>query len=75
MKRRDMKGIPSIVPNISFGDVDPNPFAPLHRRLGIATFEHLQAVTDYVGGFDKETGQYFSPHQYRARVTLAKVLA
>jgi hypothetical protein len=30
-------------------------------------------VTDYVGGFDRERGVYYSPHEYRARVTLAKV--
>ena len=71
MKRRGMKGIPRIV--LSFGVPDPNPFAPLHCRLGIRTEVHLQAVTDYVGGFDKRTGQYWSPHQYRARITLARV--
>jgi hypothetical protein len=47
--------------------------APLHCRLGIRTEVHLQAVTDYVGGFDKRTGQYWSPHQYRARITLSRV--
>jgi hypothetical protein len=31
-------------------------------------------VTDYVGGFDRERGVYYSPHEYRARVTLPKVL-
>ncbi|CCE05801.1 hypothetical protein BRAS3843_1480032 [Bradyrhizobium sp. STM 3843] len=31
-------------------------------------------VTDYVGGFDAARGVYYSPHEYRARVTLPKVL-
>ena len=71
MKRRNMGGLPKIRP--SFGSKDSNPFAPLHRRLGISTFVHRQAVTDYVGGFDPERGVYYSPHEYRARVTLPKV--
>lgn len=45
---------------------------PLHRRLGIETYTHRQAVVDYHGGFDRETGQYWSPHQYREVVTLAR---
>lgn len=72
MKRRNIGGIPKT--SLSFGDKDSNPFAPLHRRLGISTFVRLQAVTDYVGGFDQERGVYYSPHEYRARVTLPKVL-
>jgi hypothetical protein len=72
MKRRNIGGIPKIA--LSFGNKDSNPFAPLHRRLGIVTFVHRQAVTDYVGGFDQERGVYYSPHEYRARVTLPKVL-
>jgi hypothetical protein len=71
MKRRNMGGIPKT--SLAFGDKDPNPFAPLHRRLGIRTFVHRQAVTDYVGGFDSERGSNYSPHEYRARVTLPKV--
>lgn len=69
-KRRNMPGIPQIT--IAFGEVDPNPFAPLHRRLGILTQVRLQAVTDYRGGFDRETGQYWSPHEFRARISLAR---
>jgi hypothetical protein len=71
MKRRNMGGIPKT--SHSFGDKDINRFAPLHRRLGIATFVHLQAVTDYIGGFDQVRKVYYSPHEYRARVTLPKV--
>jgi hypothetical protein len=67
-----MGNLPKI--RLSFGDKDPSPLAPLHRRLGIITFVHRQAVTDYVGGFDREHGVYYSPHEYRARVTLPKVL-
>lgn len=48
---------------------------PLHVRLGIPTYVHKQAVTDYHGGFDKTSGQYWSPHQYREAVTLAGVEA
>jgi len=66
-----MGGIPKAT--AVFGDKDPNLFAPLHRRLGISTFVHRQAVTDYVGGFDAARGVYYSPHEYRARVTLPKV--
>jgi hypothetical protein len=72
MKRRSLGGIPK--QTVSFGDKDTNPFAPLHRRLGIRAFVYRQAVTDYVGGFDQERGAYYSPHEYRARVTLPKVL-
>ena len=72
MKRRNMSGVPRAA--VSFGLKDTRPFAPLHRRLGIITFVHRQAVTDYVGGFDREHGVYYSPHEYRARVTLPKVL-
>lgn len=52
---------------------DENPFAPLHRRLGIRTEVRLQAVTDYHGGYDRDTGQYWSPHQFRARITLPRI--
>jgi hypothetical protein len=69
MKRRKMGSIPKT--SLSFGD---NPFAPLHRRLGIGTFEHRQEVTDYVAGFDKQREVYWSPHEYRARVTFPKVI-
>jgi hypothetical protein len=71
MKRRNMGGIPKT--QLSFGEKETKRRSSLHRRLGISTFTHLQAVTDYVGGFDKERGVYYSPHEYRARVTLPKV--
>jgi hypothetical protein len=72
MKRRNMGGIPKV--RLSFGQKHTGPRSSLHRRMGIRTFTHLQAVTDYVGGFDRERGVYYSPHGYRARVTLPKVL-
>jgi hypothetical protein len=71
MKRRNMGGIPKT--QLSFGEKETKRRSSLHRRLGIRTFTHLQAVTDYVGGFDQERGVYYSPHEYRARVTLPKV--
>jgi hypothetical protein len=71
MKRRNMGGIPKV--RLSFGEKDARPRSSLHRRMGIRTFTHLQAVTDYVGGFDKQRKVYWSPHEYRARVTLPKV--
>jgi hypothetical protein len=71
MKRRNMSGIPKV--RLSFGEKDTGPRSSLHRRMGIRTFIHLQAVTDYVGGFDKQRGVYYSPHEYRARVTLPMV--
>ena len=71
MKRRNMSGIPKM--RLSFGEKDTGPRSSLHRRMGIKTFIHRQAVTDYVGGFDRERGVYYSPHEYRARVTFPKV--
>jgi hypothetical protein len=71
VKRRNMGGIPKL--RVSFGEKDSGPRSSLHRRMGIKTFTHRQAVTDYVGGFDRERGVYYSPHEYRARVTLPKV--
>jgi hypothetical protein len=67
-----MGGIPKM--RLSFGDKDSGPRSSLHRRMGIKTFTHLQAVTDYVGGFDQKRGVYYSPREYRARVTLPKVI-
>ena len=52
---------------------DPDQHAPLHRRLGIATKTHLQAVTDYKGGFNRATGEYWSPHLFRVAVTLPRI--
>lgn len=46
---------------------------PLHVRLGISTHVHRQAVTDYHGGYDNRSGQFWSPHQYRESITLAGV--
>lgn len=65
----------NVEPEIAAPSIVSDESQPLHRELGILTFVHRQAVTDYVGGFNRETGQYFSPHEYRARVTLPKVIA
>jgi hypothetical protein len=45
MKRRNMGGI--LKARISFGEKDAGPRSSLHRRMGIQTFIHLQAMTDY----------------------------
>lgn len=50
----------------------PKPLS-FHAALGIQTYEHHQATTDYCSGFVR--GEYFAPHCYRERITLAKVLA
>jgi hypothetical protein len=81
MKRRHMKGIPGT--NVSYGDVDASPFAPLHRRLGIRTFVRRQAIlTDinetYHGRrplwhFDPVMRVGPSNHLYRESVTLAAI--
>jgi hypothetical protein len=71
MRRRNLKGIPKT--RLSFGEKEAGPRSSLHRCMGIRTFTHLQAVTDYVGGFDRQRAVYWSPHEYRARVTLPKV--
>src|SRR5258708_36644347 len=72
MRRRAMKGIPIVA--ISFGDVDASPFAPLHRRLGIKTYVHRQAILD-----DPRLGRRYDwiarawnhQHAYRESITLA----
>lgn len=83
MKRRSMKGIPKLA--VSFGEPDPNPFAPLHRRLGIVTYVHRQAVlhdiialgrgtkSTNVWAYDPQNRVWSSSHLFRASVTLAGV--
>lgn len=74
MKRRHMKGIPGV--NVSYGDVDPSPFAPLHRRLGIRTTVYRMAILD-----DPRMGRRFDwiervwshQHRYRQSITLARI--
>ena len=71
-KLRGMKGIPNIVNGIKFGNVDEHWGAPLHRRLGIETYVHNQAVLcnpyEFRGGH-----RQMNAHWYRYPVTLAKV--
>lgn len=75
-----MKGIPHLT--VEFGERDPNPFAPLHRRMGIATHVHRQAVLHDVvplgrGTRSRESFAYdavnrvwSNNHLYRASITL-----
>ena len=86
MKRRGMKGIPRIIHGIRFGTVDDRPFAPLHRRIGIETYVHRQAIlTDLIPlargkksehgfGYDAETRSWSNNHLFRASITLPKVI-
>ena len=81
MKKRRMKGIPKII--VVFRDGDPNRFAPLHRRLGIETHVHRQAIlldlipgargTKSTGGWDYDpiNRVWSNNHLYRASITLA----
>jgi hypothetical protein len=73
-----MKGIPK-VEGISFGNVDDSPFAPLHRRLGIETYTHMQAVLFHPFDGHKAPPRWLLRHPvfshwYRVPVTLAKVM-
>ena len=70
MKRRNMGGIPKV--RVSFGEKDAGPRSSLHRRMGIKTF--TPPGRDRLRWrFDRQRGVYYSPHEYRARVTLPKV--
>lgn len=73
MKRRHMKGIPGT--DVSYGDVDSSPFAPLHRRLGIVTRIHRQAILNdpRFRAWDALTRVYSHNHLYRESITLASV--
>ena len=74
MKHRQIKGIPKIINGICFGDVVDDPTAPLHRRLGIETFVHMQAVLfDTNGRWNNSPDRNTFAHWYRVPVTLAKV--
>ena len=71
MKRRNMKGIPKIV--VVFGEPDDNPFAPLHRRLGIRTHVHRQAILDDPRHrvYDWVSRAWSNQHIFRENITLA----
>lgn len=74
-KKRLMKGIPNIVNGVCFGTVDPNWNAPLHRRMGIETYVHRQAVLfdpQAQGGRGRNWANT-DQHWYRYNVTLARV--
>lgn len=87
MKRRRMKGIPRLINGVCFGNVDDSFRAPLHRKLGIETYVHRQAIlADLIpGGRGKkgEDGWGYDPvnrcwsnnHLFRASITLPKVFA
>lgn len=73
MKRRHMKGIPGT--DVRYGDVDTNPLAPLHRRLGIRTYIHRQAILNdpRFRTFDWITRSWSHQHIFRESITLAAV--
>lgn len=85
MKRRGMRGIPRLVNGISFGRTDDGYRAPLHRRLGIETYVHRQAIlTDLIPGgrgkkaesgwgYDEVNRCWSNNHLFRASITLPKV--
>lgn len=66
-----MKGIPQIA--AQFGEKDANPFAPLHRRLGIATHVRRQAVLNdpRLHAWDPISRTYSHQHLFRQNITLA----
>jgi hypothetical protein len=59
------RGVPILPPII---ECAPK-IVPLHKQLGIETYEHQQVTSDYHCGFG------VGPHCFRERITLAKVLA
>lgn len=71
MKRRITKGIPH--QKVDFGTPDLSPFAPLHRRLGIQTHTHRQAILDdpRFKLWDPVTRVTARNHLYRETITLA----
>lgn len=73
MKRRHMKGIPGT--DVSYGDVDPSPFAPLHRRLGIKTFVWRQAILNdpRMRNYDWTSRSWSHQHIFRQDITLASI--
>lgn len=66
----------------SFGDIDPTARS-LHRRLGIQTYVHRQAVLHDLAGrgtkstavfsYDNTNRVWSNSHLFRASITLAKV--
>ena len=78
VKRREMKGIPNVIAGISFGNVDDSYGAPLHRKLGIETYVHRQAILDdpRLGRkYDWTNRVWNNQHAYRENITLARVFA
>lgn len=75
IKRREMKGIPNIIAGISFGNVDDSYGAPLHRRLGIETYVHLQAILTDPNGRRGNSRENTNDHLYRVKVTLPRIIA
>lgn len=75
MKRRGLRGIPNIIAGISFGMIDEHWNAPLHRRLGIETYVHRQAILCDPNGRHGNSRENTNDHTYRVNVTLSKVFA
>lgn len=73
MKRRHMKGIPGA--DVSYGDVDANRFAPLHRRLGIKTYVQRVAILNdpRTRLYDWTTRSWSHQHLFRQSITLAAI--
>jgi hypothetical protein len=83
LRKQPRRGIPDLVSGLSFGGVDMRPDAPLHRRLGIRTYTHRQAIlvssNDRFGeprrraDFDEVNRVFSDSHLYRVSVTLPKI--
>jgi len=74
MKKRNMKGIPKL--EVNYGDKVFNACSPLHRRLGIRTFNHRQAILDdpRLGRrYDRISRSWNHQHLYRENITLAAI--
>lgn len=77
MKRRGMRGIPRLINGVCFGNVDDGYRAPLHRKLGIETYVHRQAILfdPQAQGQRGRNWERTDQHWYRYSVTLPKVFA
>lgn len=71
--RRKMRGVPNLAAGVSFGNVDESWRAPLHRKLGIETYVHMQAILGDPNGVRGNKRNQTFAHWYRYPVTLAKV--
>ena len=73
MKHRGMKGIPKVT--VAFAAGDDSPFAPLHRRMGIRTKVHRQAILcdPRFHQWDPVSRTYSHQHLFRDNITLAAV--